>query len=278
MTFGYDADIVGWQMASSNGVRKHGMSLAYAILGQRRSAELMDRPLIFVAHSLGGLVSEQAFLLCRDIEELQPIFQNTRGFLSLGTPHDGSPHAAYASGFAAFVNIFRRSNRDLLKALDAQSEVSRAVEEDWYNVVTQKNGFIRVHCFAEAIAKNLVGKIVHENSAVLKGFPYNTIHADHSGMTKFANANDEGYGLVTDVLKRWIGEFTVFQENSETSSKQELAASSERQKEAQANRESSSQRGKSTDASAGATITNNGPINAKTVFQGITANNGTFTF
>ena len=60
MTFGYDADVVGIvKTAGSNTLRDHGKSLANDIAIRRARSNSITRPLIFVAHSLGGLVLEQ---------------------------------------------------------------------------------------------------------------------------------------------------------------------------------------------------------------------------
>ena len=62
MTFGYDVDIVRfWTIASSNRLDDHDKSLAYALLDQRE--QVGRRPIVFVAHSLGGLVCEEALNL-----------------------------------------------------------------------------------------------------------------------------------------------------------------------------------------------------------------------
>lgn len=60
MTFGYDADVVGIiKTAGSNTLRDHGKSLANDLAMRRARSNSTTRPLIFVAHSLGGLLVEQ---------------------------------------------------------------------------------------------------------------------------------------------------------------------------------------------------------------------------
>lgn len=60
MTFGYDADVVSIvKTAGSNTLRDHGKSLANDLAFRRARSNSAMRPLIFVAHSLGGLVVEQ---------------------------------------------------------------------------------------------------------------------------------------------------------------------------------------------------------------------------
>jgi protein SERAC1 len=59
LAFGYDADIAGFvQVAGLNRVANHASNLLGRLANLRDSDDSNDRPIIFVAHSLGGLVVE----------------------------------------------------------------------------------------------------------------------------------------------------------------------------------------------------------------------------
>jgi hypothetical protein len=90
MTFGYDADVVKlWGMAGSNNLRGHGKDLAFAVSDRRRDCR--SRPIVFVAHSLGGLVCQQTLLICVEGDRnLEKVFKSTLGVIFMGTPHAGS--------------------------------------------------------------------------------------------------------------------------------------------------------------------------------------------
>lgn len=90
MTFGYDADVIKiWGMADGNNLRNHGKSLAFAVPDRRRDCR--ERPIIFIAYSLGGIVCEQVLFRCGDGDKnFEKIFRSTRGIIFMGTPHAGS--------------------------------------------------------------------------------------------------------------------------------------------------------------------------------------------
>ena len=59
LTFGYDADVYHFwsKPASDNTIKNHGDNLTASLVGLRHgNEETAARPIIFVAHSLGGLV------------------------------------------------------------------------------------------------------------------------------------------------------------------------------------------------------------------------------
>lgn len=117
LTYGYDTKIrhafVG--PVSSNSVADHGWDLLCA-LGDVRS-DNPSRPLLFIAHSLGGLVTKIALMKSRESEHLKPrlhcVMASTVGVFFFGTPHRGADPlgpgtrhilTALAKGFAFKLN------------------------------------------------------------------------------------------------------------------------------------------------------------------------------
>lgn len=206
MSFGYDADVVRfWTMAGSNRLHDHGKSLACAVLDRRLGLE--KRPIVFVSHSLGGLVCEAALVLCEKREALSSILDSTLGIVFLGTPHGGSDLAVWGTTVARYVNIVRGTNKDILKNLQPGSTDLQQVEDDFQHLLKRKEVNLKVFCFYEELKINAtIGKIVEDRSAIIRGYDSCSIHADHRNMTKFSGKADVGYGQVLGVLERWLRE------------------------------------------------------------------------
>lgn len=205
MTFGYDADVVKlWGMAGSNNLRNHGKNLAFAVSDRRRGCR--ERPIIFIAHSLGGLVSEQALLICGEGEEnLEKVFQSMRGIIFMGTPHAGADLANWGYTLATYLNIVRKTNSAILDPLRKKSDVLTAVQQQFQQSLGKPGVSIKIYCFFEEKAVVGVGVIVPEHSAVLSQYPNQSIAANHMDMTKFSGRNDEGYqrvlGRLQDIME-----------------------------------------------------------------------------
>ncbi|CZR63528.1 uncharacterized protein PAC_13425 [Phialocephala subalpina] len=201
MTFGYDADVVKlWGIAGSNNLRNHGKSLASDASDLRRGYR--DRPIIFIAHSLGGLVCEQALLICREGEpNLEKVFHATKGIIFMGTPHGGADLANWGYTLATYLNIVRRTNSAILGDLRQKSEVLTAVQQQFQQLLRKPGVDIGIYCFFEEKAVVGLGIIVSEQSAVLHGYSNQAIPANHMDMTKFSGKNDAGYRRVLNRLR-----------------------------------------------------------------------------
>ncbi len=211
MTFGYDADMVKiWSAgpAGSNGLYGHGKSLAFAVADSRSTEASKKRPLIFVAHSLGGLVCEQALLVCRASNEqrLAAVLESTIGLVFMGTPHRGSELALWGSRIAKYVQSIRKVNRNIVKTLTVKSEILANVEQDFQQLLLKPEHIkkTKIFCFYEEIELPVIGKIVPEESAILEQYSNASIHANHMDMARFGSETDNGYLAVCGVLKDWI--------------------------------------------------------------------------
>ena len=206
LTFGYDADVVRlWNAVGANTLRDHGKSLAAAVADAQPATG--QRRIVFVAHSLGGLVVEQALLLCRWSNEprLNRVIEDTIGVLFMGTPHQGSHLAGWGQTAAKLVNYLRSSNDRIVGDLNPRSEAMLAVNEDFQQMLMHKDISIHVWCLYEEDPMAVVGKVVPDTSAILKQYPNSSVKANHKEMTKFNGSDDPGFHSVKGILTEWLG-------------------------------------------------------------------------
>lgn len=91
-SLGYKAASIGW-----TGTSMPLTDRATNVLSLLETVGIGKRPVIFVVHSLGGLVVKQALRHACDLgnPDWKSIAQNTRGIVFLATPHSGSDLANY---------------------------------------------------------------------------------------------------------------------------------------------------------------------------------------
>ncbi|KAI9811511.1 MAG: hypothetical protein M1832_000886 [Thelocarpon impressellum] len=205
LTFGYDADVVRlWGVPGANTLRDHGKSLAAAVATAREAAG--KRRIVFIAHSLGGLVVEQALLLCKSSNEsrLNRVLGETVGVIFMGTPHQGSHLAGWGQTAAKLVNYLRSTNDRIVGDLNPRSEAMVAVAEDFQQMLMSADIHIRVWCLYEEDSMPVVGKVVPDASAILSQYPSVSVKANHSDMTKFVGLGDPGFSSVRGIVRDWL--------------------------------------------------------------------------
>ncbi|OQD80373.1 hypothetical protein PENANT_c036G02396 [Penicillium antarcticum] len=184
-TFGYDADIIGaLKIAGSNTIRDHGKALAHELAVWRKRTKSNRRPLIFVAHSLGGLVTEQALLISRGAAQqyYKDIFESTVAIAFMGTPHFGSNKAAWAVPLTRLANVLRTANKEIMQVLAPGSEMLANLQQEFHSMLEdyrQNHGkTLKIFCFYEEVEVTGVGKIVPDHSAILSSYQNRSIHAE----------------------------------------------------------------------------------------------------
>lgn len=208
LTYGYDAYIVRKGVAGSNRLMDHATNLLNDLTTDRSSNSASSRPLIFVAHSLGGLVCKKAILLSRNNPEahLRSIFDCTKGIAFMGTPHKGSWMADWAKIPASAVGLVKSTNKSLLGILNTDDQLLESIQVEFWSMVRglrEDGRCFQVTCFFEELPLSVVGKVVSKESATLEGYASFSIHANHSDMVKFASAEENGFKRLLGELVRW---------------------------------------------------------------------------
>jgi hypothetical protein len=168
LAFGYDADVVRIAgPVGQNTIRQHAQNLIESLSHKRDNGS--RRPIIFAAHSLGGLVTEEAIILANESPEeyLNVISMSASAIIFFGTPHSGSGWSTLADGLASLVNlsILKHSNRSLIDVLKRDSEQLASLQGSFSNLNRRRSQRkspgteIQIHCFHEELPVKGVGHV-----------------------------------------------------------------------------------------------------------------------
>lgn len=211
LSYGYDAYVVRGSVAGSNRLIDHATNLLNDLTTDREVYNAASRPIIFVAHSLGGLVCKKAILRSRNNPDahLRNIFNCTKGMIFMGTPHKGSWMADWAKISAGALGLVKSTNKSLLEILRTDNQLLEAIQVDFWSMIRElrENGrSLEVTCFFEELPLPVVGKVVSKDSATLEGYNLMSISANHRDMVRFSSANDNGFKRLLGELNRWGSE------------------------------------------------------------------------
>lgn len=138
--------------------------------------------IIFVAHSLGGLVVKKALIISEMSAEdhLKEIEKHVIGVAFLGTPHRGSDMASFTLAMANIVKMSGRSvNTEILESLQKESPVLNSLENTFAHWIRRNHKRVNVTCFCEELEVRGIGMVVTRESAKIADRPQMSIHANH---------------------------------------------------------------------------------------------------
>ena len=219
LVYGYDSSVASFTDGVSNDkIHNHAESLVATLAANRRQDDALERPIIFIAHSLGGLVVKRALLYSNNIQgertaHLRSVFVSTFGILFMGTPHKGSDLAKWGTLLESICRGVMPSriidtNSSLVKALKNDNETLQVIDREFYQIM----GRFRVYYFHEGKKTNLgrlkTAMVVDEESASpnAQDVERAVIQQDHSHMCKFESRTAPGFDLVADALQRYSSE------------------------------------------------------------------------
>ncbi|XP_017548043.1 protein SERAC1 isoform X1 [Pygocentrus nattereri] len=203
----YDTHLSDWRAkCPAENQRK---SLAYRsgeLLKKLKAAGVGDRPVIWVAHSMGGLLVKKMLLDATKDPELSPLVKNTKGVLFYSVPHYGTFMAEYSVNvrYLLFPSIE-------VKELCRDSPALRDLNENFISIA--KDQEFKVLSFAEtqptSIGPMIKILVVPGQSADLGFGDLIEVNVDHLNICKPEKKDTLLYKRSLQFIRDALGEQTL---------------------------------------------------------------------
>ncbi|KAI1210258.1 uncharacterized protein F4807DRAFT_460087 [Annulohypoxylon truncatum] len=218
LVYGYNADVYSKKHGSNpsdNFIYMHAQTLVTSLTHYRKDELSSRNPIIWVCHSLGGILVKRALLYSNDLrasqhEDYRSIYVSTYGLIFLGTPHTGSDIAGWGTMLqgmsdAVVPRTFFQSESVLLKTLKRDNETLQNINNHFLDIY-QRFKILMAHENHKTDLKGTRMLIVdaHSASPQLPGVTYYAIEATHSGMCKFDSRSAPGYRTIATAIRDWV--------------------------------------------------------------------------
>ncbi|KAI1324505.1 hypothetical protein F5Y16DRAFT_402357 [Xylariaceae sp. FL0255] len=210
LTFGYNA---AWRGAtkSISSITDFAKELLFEMQFGKNSAgedlQLGANPIIFVVHSMGGLVVKKACLLGLHDTNYQDMIQAVSAIMFLSTPHRGTNLAETLNRVLA---ASFQSSKNFLSDLNKSSTAIEELNEQFRHMAPRLTIWSFYETLATAIGPRKI-MVLEKDSSVL-GYPTEIsrpLQADHHDVCKFASPVDSSYVTVRNAIKSLVTRFRV---------------------------------------------------------------------
>ncbi|CAH0021637.1 unnamed protein product [Clonostachys rhizophaga] len=214
LLWGYDSRVRGTPRVSSLNIEEHGQSLVSDLCLLRETTNTMKRPIIVVAHSLGGLIVKSALLHSDHASHgsLHPhrsITLSTHAIIYMSTPHQGGNGAQLGQMLANIASVFVPADDHLIRHLRQDSEWLKHLSKGYGRICDE---FVTKFAYEEYETPTVLGHslmVVPRTSAVpadqSDAEPI-VIHADHKNMVKYSSREDDGYRTICGHIRLLISD------------------------------------------------------------------------
>ncbi|KAK4199522.1 protein SERAC1 [Triangularia verruculosa] len=199
MTLQYDSGVFG---RSAHSVRENARKLIQLLRDQREDDEAERRPIVFLGHSLGGIIIKQALRLAKQDPAFRDISTSTKGIVFFGTPHRGSDKAKWLGMLTAVTSTMtNRPESAFVEALQSNSDALLRISQDFQSLGKD----YAIVSFYEEHAHRVLGSLVVDKLSAVMGLPHEEVMmlgGDHSAMCKFTGKTDPRFNPVWRAIRR----------------------------------------------------------------------------
>ncbi|KAI4868776.1 hypothetical protein F4820DRAFT_408714 [Hypoxylon rubiginosum] len=186
MTFGYNANLS--KDTISGRIAEFAENLLADLQAERAYDETdQQRPIIFICHSLGGIVVKRALSVAHGRPIYNTLLNATRSIIFMATPHRGSDKASWgglAGRILGCAKLFTTQTTKLLEELTPFSDILEDYNVDFVNI----SPTVQIISFFEKEPYVPIGLIVDEWSAKME-VPSETakiaVSANHQNICRF---------------------------------------------------------------------------------------------
>ncbi|KAF4627618.1 hypothetical protein G7Y89_g10540 [Cudoniella acicularis] len=224
LTYGYDTNI---RHRASSAINKSTVyDIAWNFLVSLEAARCAEtsRPLLFIAHSLGGIIVKEALRRSRGCEthqsHLHSIYEFSSGIVFFGTPHSGADPRGLV--LHIFEQVIRgmgfNVNDQIVNALLPSAERLKELRDEFGPMARQRNWTI--YSFQEQYGVMALGgkKVVDDTASCLNDPTIEVtqhIASNHMEMCRFSGPNDIEYAKVVGAINRILENTTRLNPSSE---------------------------------------------------------------
>ncbi|PVF97374.1 hypothetical protein CPB86DRAFT_815646 [Serendipita vermifera] len=212
LTYGHNADTHSVTYMPAQNIFSLAETFVEDLILERRTDP--KRPIIFLAHSLGGIILKKALALCNAAnsdQDKQCIKVSTYAVLFFGTPHSGANGIELAQWMGKLLSVYMFTDDRILTALKRDSIELQDIQM-FYLYASER---IRSIFFYEELpTETFTGAaevVVPRSAAIIPGERNATVaslYADHRKMVKFQDKDDNNYRKVVGYLSNLVGEAT----------------------------------------------------------------------
>lgn len=218
LVYGYDADVASFTDGlPCDKIHNHAEHLVAELCANRRFRKATERPILFVSHSLGGLIVKRALIYSSEIrgiktEHLRSIFVSTYGILFLGTPHKRPTDTTWGLRLAKICvavlpSTLIEAESHLLHTLQTNSETLINIDRQFIQLVDK----FCIYFFHEGKSTLIEGAqqyVVEEDAAspIIQDVERAVIQKSHVDMCKFDDDGSPGFNLVVEAIQRYAAE------------------------------------------------------------------------
>ncbi|KAK4228035.1 hypothetical protein QBC38DRAFT_454589 [Podospora fimiseda] len=200
MSLQYDSSVFG---RSAQAIRDNARKLLQLLYNQREdNRDAQKRPIVFIGHSLGGLLIKQALKLANQNTKFRDISTSTKGIIFFGTPHRGSDKAAWLKLLTEVSStVSNRPDPTFVKDLQTNSETLLKISQDFQPLVKD----YAIVSFYEEHEHRMLGTVVVDKLSAVMGLPHEEammLTGDHSGMCKLTGMNDPRFDPIWRAIRR----------------------------------------------------------------------------